>query len=328
MDAVAVITEQMDVEAILAHYKFDSTRPDGSMIRACCKIHGGSNASGFIISEETGLWYCHTGGCGGGDIFTLARRMESLSFPQSVRRIAEILGIDINNCTITEQSESWQKELRAFMRMMRDRKKVTKHIPHTLQYTWKNVKTFRAFLPPTLAKFGLKYVASIELTRADNTNYTLKERLLIPIVQNGIEIGVSLRRVNNAHFPKWSHQPASIKTSELLYNIDEYKGDDSIVVVEGIFDVWAFHELGIYAVCTYGAHLSNEQYRILIRTGADIVLCYDGDDAGLVARDKAISMLRNKCNLSYVTWNKESEDPESVAREYLKQQYERRVRVK
>ena len=50
--------------------------------------------SAFVINKDTGLWYCHTGNCGGGDIFTLVERFEDFSktdFPRTVQWLAFIL---------------------------------------------------------------------------------------------------------------------------------------------------------------------------------------------------------------------------------------------
>jgi DNA primase len=88
--------------------------------------------------------------------------------------------------------------------------------------------------------------------------------------------------------------------------------------------VWAYHEIGVTAVCTYGAHLADEQYKLLLKTGADIILSYDNDDAGNKARDKAIEMLKNKTNLFLVTLPK-GKDPENITRQELRECYEART---
>lgn len=145
-------------------------------------------------------------------------------------------------------------------------------------------------------------------------------------MQNDIIIGALLRRVNNKDKIKWSNQPEHIKTGEIVYNYDNAKGNYDIVVVEGLTDVWAFHEIGVMAVATFGAHLSKEQSYLLIKTGARITLCYDADTAGKTATEKAIKMLSKKTDLFVIELD-EGTDPESITRGELKIKYENRRRI-
>ena len=84
--------------------------------------------------------------------------------------------------------------------------------------------------------------------------------------------------------------------------------------------------MGLTAVATFGAHLTKEQAYLLIKTGATIILCYDGDDAGEVATKKAIEMLSNKADLFKITLN-QGDDPECTSREELYERYTNRKRV-
>ena len=139
----------------------------------------------------------------------------------------------------------------------------------------------------------------------------------------GLTIGASLRRTKETDIPKWSHQPINIKTSNLLYNYDEAIDAESVVIVEGAFDVWAFHEIGITAVATYGAHITDEQYRMLLQCRADLILAYDGDVAGRKAQREVLKRLRGKANLYTIHFD-DGEDPASIKREELRDKYESR----
>lgn len=323
MDAIQHINDNLDVERILNHYDFSRMRPEGIMIRSCCKIHGGSNPTSFVISSETGLWYCHTG-CGkGGDIFTLVMLMEEIEFPQAVKWVADFLGLDIQGLAIAERKESHIKELKELLKVFKSRKK-----KETAEYILPDVKQvtkFRTFKEETLQYFELGWVDSVTLDKREGGTYELRNRLVFPIWQDGVLIGASYRRVNPNDIPKWSHQPLSIQTKDILYNYDMCIGATEVVVVEGIPDVWAYHEIGISAVCTFGAHLTEEQYKLLMRLGSEITLSYDGDDAGRKATEKAIKMLRNKVDLRRVEFS-DGDDPEGIDRDGLAERYKARKR--
>jgi len=325
MDAVSKINEHLDIDKLLNHYQFDVSSTDSTIIRSACKLHGGSNPTGFAINRDNGLWFCHTGNCGGGDVFTLVRHFEKLEWEETVQWLASFFGISIDGLTIVEHKPSYLKDNDKFLKAMQKRKTL-ELIPYFIDEEIRPVTKFRKFNETTLRTFDLGYVERVGLKRRTGEPYTLSHRLVFPILFNGIQVGLSFRRVKNTDVPKWSHQPAHINTSNLLYNYDACNGECVVVVVEGITDVWAYYEIGVTAVATFGAHITHEQYKLLLKTGADLVFSFDGDEAGQLATDKAIAMFKNKANLSVVSL-KDGEDPESIEREELCGRYAHRKRM-
>ena len=112
----------------------------------------------------------------------------------------------------------------------------------------------------------------------------------------------------------------------MLYNYDNAKSESIIVVVEGIFDVFAYYEIGIQAVALFGSSVSKGQYELLMRTGADIVLSLDADNAGRKGTEKAIQMFKNKARISVVDLP-EGKDASSITREELLNLYNTRRKV-
>jgi DNA primase len=216
-------------------------------------------------------------------------------------------------------------EIQNFIKLMRGRQKKREAQAFQVEGDIKLVARFRNFTSDTLHYFGLGFIDEVTLAKRDGQGtYKLYNRLVIPNFFNGVQHMLSFRSTRASDVPKWSHQPANIETGQYLYNYDIARYNQSIVVTEGIFDVWAYHEIGVTAVCTYGAHLADEQYKLLLKTGADIILSYDNDDAGNKARDKAIEMLKNKTNLFLVTLPK-GKDPENITRQELRECYEART---
>lgn len=325
MDAVALLNQHADIHKLLEYYSFD-TRTDGHMLRSSCKIHGGDNPDGFVANLDTNLYFCHTGACGGGDMFTLVQKMENCGWHKSVARVASVLGISIEGLEIVEQKPKYVDEMKRWMKMVKSQRKAEQS-EFRLDVEVKSVKKFRTFKPETIEKFGMVYVPEITCHKADDSEYVLRERLAIPIHdEHGRQVGVSLRRIKATDIPKWSHQPRNVKAGDMLYNYDRVQGARAIVVCEGIFDVWAFDEIGVAAVATYGAHVSDEQYRLLLRTGADLVDGYDGDSAGRDAGKKLAKRFKGKSDVYRIELH-EGEDPESIPREELLARYERKDRI-
>ena len=323
MDALTLLNEHVDILRIMEHYQFVDAVEEGGYVRSCCKIHDGNNPSSFVANIDTKLWFCHTGGCGGGDIYTLVQRMEECSFKEAVEFIAKFFVVNIDELEVMERKSEQIQELKAWVKAVQSRRVVTFNEFKLIDEA-KNVTQFRDFQPETLKHFGLKWLEVFHGFKRSGTPYLLKNRLLFPIYQGGLLIGASLRRVSENDFPKWSHQPVHFHTGDILYNYDSVLGKSEVIVVEGIVDVWAYHEIGLHAVCTFGAHLTDEQKKLLMRTGADIVLSYDGDDAGRTAQAKIFEQLSKTTNTKQVFLS-DGQDPASIRREELWIHYERKL---
>lgn len=325
MYALDKILQSVDVDKLLEHFGFEVSNTEGSILRGKCKIHGGNNPTSFVMNRETTMWFCHTGGCGGGDAFELVQKLLHITFFESVEWLSKFFEVDITGLEILERKDKLKKELDIFIKAMKGKK--TKIInEYVISEEIKSVKSFRKFKKETLEHFKLGYVDKITLKKRSDEEYTLRNRLLFPIIFQGKTVGIALRRTKNSDVPKWSNQPINIDTGEMLYNYDATIGENIIVIVEGITDVWAYHEIGITAIATFGAHLTDKQYKLIIKTGADVVLSYDNDVAGNKARDKAIKMLKNKCNLYSVTLP-EGHDAEDIERGELKELYDNRKKM-
>ena len=82
-DLVAIVQETVEL------------KPRGHEFWGCCPFHGEKTPS-FHIIPATQVWYCF--GCGeGGDVFTYIMKRENLSFPESIRYLADRAGIELHD---------------------------------------------------------------------------------------------------------------------------------------------------------------------------------------------------------------------------------------
>ncbi len=321
MDAVSLIDQHLNIEKLLNHYNFDHIRDEGNIMRAACKLHGGNNPSSFVMSKDRGLYYCHTQ-CGAGNTYQLIQKIERCSFPEAVRIAAGLFDVDIDGMQIINKDIKYVSEMQSFIKTIKNMRK-KELVPFHIEEEIREVTTFRNFSEETLRHFGLGFASSITLKKRDGDEYTLHNRLVFPFIQQSVLIAVLLRRTMSNDIPKWSNQPIGLNLGNYLYNYDSVSGTP-VIVCEGVTDVWAWYEIGLTAVATLGAHLTNEQYKLLLKTGLDIVLSYDGDEAGRTATQRAIKILKNKANISIVPFDT-NEDPASIEREELKRRYENRI---
>lgn len=300
MDAVEFINQNLDMKKILEYYDFQSIQYDGKMLRACCKIHDGKNPTAFVVNLENNLWFCHTDKCGGGDVYTLIRKLESCSFPFAVQRLAEILGLNIEDMEIIKIKNKVLTDVADFFKFANKIKTKKEFTQYTMPTNTQSVTQFRDFNIDTLKRFDLRFVSSIDIVTRNGKESTLNNRLLIPVHFYNMCVAIILRRTRSTDYPKWTNQPTSFTNGDVLYNYDSARSQSEIVVVEGVFDVWKCYEAGLNAVATFGAHMTEEQEKLLIKTGADIILCYDGDKAGQEATSKIYKRLKYKTNLRYM----------------------------
>ena len=324
MDALTLINKSVEYEKLLEKLDFKSINSSDSYIRCACGLHGGNNPSAFVVNKSNNLWYCHTGGCGGGDIVKLVEKKFNIDFIEALHWITENFDIDISNMEIKERTLQQEDELKKFIKANKARKR--EKMNSIIIPEGKKLKSFRNFNESTVRKFELQYHESIEVQTNKGKPLELYKRILFPITFQGEKVGYTLRRTVSTHFPKWFYQPLNLETGDMIYNYDNIVSMTTVYVVEGIVDVMAFHEIGILAVSTFSSNMTEQQARLLLRANVDIVLAFDGDDAGRRATDKAIKLLQNKVNLFRIDFQ-EGEDPANISREELIKYVSSRKRI-
>ena len=122
-----------------------------------------------------------------------------------------------------------------------------------------------------------------------------RETVVLPLLDvYGRELGAMYRTA----YAKCLYDKANnVRPTELLYGLHvTYKylmATDYAIVVEGPFDFLRVYDTGIKnVVSTLGAAMSWEQMCLLGRFCSSVFLCYDNDDAGREATDKAVRILK------------------------------------
>lgn len=156
------------------------------------------------------------------------------------------------------------------------------------------------------------------------------QRVMFPISDDrGNVIAFSGRLLKTEDFPgddmpKYLNSPETVlfNKRETLFNFDkarkEIRKENTVFLFEGFMDVIAAWQAGITSgVASMGTSLTNEQIRKLERVAKELVVCYDGDTAGVEATNRAISLLseHSRFQLSIVSIP-EKLDPDDYLRKY------------
>lgn len=285
-NAVEYLKANADVYMLLQYYNTQSISRSGRDIRCCCPIHRGNNSTAFVFNTSRNLWFCHTGCQEGGDIYDLVMKMESVSFEESVQRVATILNIDISEMEITLRADSLVRETKQWietMKMLFCKEKV-KSFDISILGKLYTLNSYRHFDKETLGYFDIKYCE-------------LNKRIVVPIYANDILIGVTMRRTTN-HPAKWLHQPSGLVTGNHLYNLNNIKKGEEIILVEGVWDALSYWQTGYEnVVASFGCHLSEEQERLILRNTYDLIVSYDSDIAGICGTNNIIERMKHKINI-------------------------------
>lgn len=328
MDALEIIQQNLTVELVkdlLIQLGFQSISTSGDYIRAKCNVHGGNNPSAFVFSAKKGMWFCHS--CGAfGDATQLVETINKVEFVEAVEYMFAFLGISLDGVTIKRRSTKLENDLKNWFDYCN--KKVRKVDVYDMpNVELKNIIQFRSFSENTLRHFGLQFAENFPLVTKEDKTIDVHRKLVMPILFNKNIVGVALRRTLATEKIKWLFQPTNLDKRNLLYNLED-KWYDEIVLVEGIFDVWAYHEIGVYnVVALLGLNITDEQMKLLEMRTLNIILSLDGDTEGQKGTMKNINLLKKKFSVKVVDFNI-TQDPENIDRHTLQNLYESKIHYK
>ena len=287
-----------------------------------CPFHGEKTPS-FAVNAERQSFKCF--GCGkGGDVISFIMEIEHLGFMDALDLLADRANMPRLPRDAKDEEESSKRKrilelnrdaARWFFDQLRGeggqpcrdyaarRGLSSKYIVNFgLGYapdSWDSLRnamrqkgyTDQELLDAALAKPG----------RRGGCYDTFRNRLMFPVVDvRGSVIGFSGRIIGDGE-PKYLNSPetAVFKKSQNLFAMNLAKKSKSgyIILTEGNLDVVSLHQAGFdSAVASLGTSLTPEQARLISRYVSEVLLCYDGDNAGRKATDRAIGIL-NKLDL-------------------------------
>ena len=125
-----------------------------------------------------------------------------------------------------------------------------------------------------------------------------RNRLMLPVVDTRGEVVAFGSRVLDKSEPKYmnSSETPVYSKRRVLYGLNLAKKTKrpNIILCEGNLDIVTLHQAGFdNAVASMGTALTVEQTRLLSRFTKELVLCYDNDNAGKIATERALQILNN-----------------------------------
>lgn len=285
-----------------------------------CPFHSEKTPS-FTLDEEKQLFHCF--GCGsGGDVFTLIMEKENLGFPEAVRYLAEKYNIPLperkrHSPQYKKLEEGIQKitedalaHFRKNLHNTDEGKKALVYL-HKRQFSDETIQKFKigyalnswdavisAFQKQNIAPRDLEKAGLAIYHQAKNSFYDrFRGRVIFPIFsESGKVVAFGGRSLFDAE-PKYLNSPDTpiYTKGRLLYGLNFSKESireaQEIIIVEGYTDFVALYQAGITnLVAPLGTSLTPDQIGLANRYARKLIVCFDGDNAGIKASARAVSL--------------------------------------
>jgi DNA primase len=288
----------------------------GKRYMGLCPFHREKTPS-FSVSRDLGLFYCF--GCQtGGDVFKFLTLTERFTFPEAVEHVASRVGIELPRRKRT-QRDSEKDDL---LEVMDDASEAFHQALGWLPNAADEYLRQRGVPKEIITRFGFGFApdswdyilrrlgqkhgekrleaAGLITPRKEKSGYydRFRNRLIIPIHSDtGSLVGFGGRSLDGSD-PKYLNSPESelFNKSRLLYNLhrskDAMRRFDRAILVEGYFDAIAIDQAGVPGVvASMGTSLTAGQASLLRRFTKNVVIAYDGDNAGRNATMRAAQVL-------------------------------------
>ncbi len=330
------------IEDVVGQYV--SLKRSGANLFGLCPFHGEKTAS-FSVNPSKGIYYCF--GCHkGGGAVNFIMEIEGLSYPDAVRSLAKRAGMEV------PEDEQYQSRYRAQERLWALHKEAARFF-HSQLYAPVGKAALeyamgRGMPKATLINFGIGYApdswdAMVKHLRGKGyTDQELKDsglvtvsqkngnlfdrfrdRLMFPIIDvrgNVIGFGGRIMKKDDKA-AKYLNSPETLifnKRKNLFgLNLAKKSKLGYLILVEGYMDAIALHQYGFdCAVASLGTSLTEEHALLLSKYTENVVLIYDGDEAGQRAAQRAIPMLEKAGLTIKVLRMKDAKDPDEFLHKF------------
>ena len=307
--SIEKLKNQIDIVDIIEH--FLPVKKMGANYKCVCPFHDDRNPS-MSISQSKQIFHCFA--CkAGGDAIKFVMDYEKLTYPEAIEKIAQISNFSLEyiNDKVPTQKENKHilEKVNAFYRSEFYKNEAA------VRY----IKS-RGINDAMIEKFELGWAGDSKSTIRlfQNENIEPKEALEVGIVKQN-EKGIYASFIERITFPIYSHttrlvgfggrtisdhpakyvnspQSSVFDKSKLLYGYHLAKQSifekKQIIITEGYLDVIMLHYAGFTnAVAVLGTALTTSHLPLLKRGEISVVLCFDGDGAGINAAIKSSRLL-------------------------------------
>ena len=298
-----------------------------------CPFHDDHSPS-MSVSSEKQIYTCFS--CGAtGNVFNFVANYEKISFKEALKKCADMAGIDldikVNNQDIKNKdlydiyniaqrfyqnniNSTFGKKALSYLYDRGITDDAIKYFNIGLSLNENNallnILNNKNYSKDLLIKSGLVTTSNHDF---------FKNRIMFPLYNpDGKVIGYNGRIYNGEDTNRYLNtlETELFKKREFLFNyhhaIDEVRKSKSVIVMEGPMDVIRSYTIGLKnVIATLGTAFTHEHALMIRRLKCDVILCFDGDDAGLKGTKLAIKELGEIGIQPKIVLLKDKMDPDS-----------------
>ncbi len=319
-DKVAELKQTVDIVDVVGQYVL--LKKTGSNFIGLCPFHTEKTPS-FTVSPQKQIFHCF--GCGsGGDVFGFIMKQEGLTFPESVRLLANRYSISLPEKKLSPGQKKKQSEkekilaanqvaLNFFLRSLTsdlgsqkartylNKRGITDDLREQfkLGYApagWDHLQKwlYRYKITPTVAQ-----MAGLVIPRKNSNGHydRFRDRIIFPIFDLGQRVIGFGGRVLDDSMPKYLNSPETpvYHKGRSLYGLPQARRacreKGTVFIVEGYLDMIALFRHGVTnAVATLGTALTQQHVRLLKGFADNMILVYDSDQAGIKAAHRCVDI--------------------------------------
>ncbi len=316
----------------------------GNRYQALCPLHNDKKTPSFSVSPDKQLFHCF--GCGaGGTVITFVMQKENLDFVEACKYLADRAGVPIpeyrspgerNRAAAVHDKKKRMYQMNADAARFFFQNLTAPGNEKALEYLRK-----RGLSNATIKSFGIGYApeswsalidymkkkgyAEEELLEGGLVKKregkggcydVFRDRVMFPILDlRGNVIAFGGRTLNDNQ-AKYLNSPETLvykkKDNLFAMNIAKNTKAGQFLLMEGYMDVISLHQNGFdNAVASLGTAFTPQQAEVLKRYADKAVLCYDADEAGQKAADRAGEILREaglRCRVLTITDGKDPDE--------------------
>ena len=320
-EVISLIKDRLDIVEVVSRYV--TLKKSGSNYWGKCPFHNDTKPS-MSVSPSKGIYKCFSCGAGG-DALNFIVRYENREYKDVILELAEEFGIELpkkfnkndeHKTQKLEMIKACAKAAKFYNLQLKSaedaskgmtalrKRDITDDIIDKFHLGWAPNKydslykeLSKEFKTDILEKAGL-------ILKSNNGGWIdrFRNRIIIPIQnENGEFIAFGARAVDEGQNPKYLNSSDSLiyNKSKILFGLnsakDAIKSEDSVVIMEGYFDVISAQAHGVEnAVASCGTALTSDHVKLLSRytKSRKIYLSFDTDKAGINATKKGSTVIK------------------------------------
>lgn len=319
-DFIDRVRENSNIVSVIGEYV--SLKRGGSNWMGLCPFHHEKSPS-FSVSEDKQLYHCF--GCKkSGNVYTFVQDHLGLTFPEAVEQLANRAGMAVPDEPVHQRERSDAKKLMAEVNgrakdfYHRQFKKLSDNHPAKVYlksrgFSDKEIDEFQlGYAPAEWDRLAIEIEKHPDLVLPAEVTGVIKkrnngsghfdffrDRILFPIFAPTKQVlGFGGRVLSSEQQPKYLNSLDSplFHKGRVLYGLSHsakyLREHDFAIVVEGYMDWHALNRAGFHnVVATLGTALTVEHAHLIRRYTDNVVVLFDGDEAGQMAMQRSLPIL-------------------------------------